>query len=676
MVKPPVKPPVNICYVGSDTGFFQNIIQRFKSNYAHINWQFPILKPNQMPEKMFLALMDYQPKIVYIDFCEEKERALRLAELASIDPFFHEIPLVGFVEKKEDTLSCLGAGADFIYVKGGEFHDLVYAPMNIAFPKQVIKPKFATGKISQEVELIDDFRVGFITPTHIHVEGNFYLEEGTIVHFKNHIPKKNVPSENFEVQNRSEQNLYYDFNYSYDLEFKYVDPPELTDEKEDDAAQIEDEAERVKALKQAKEDKRQRLAEYQESLKRAQKKHKEWVIHELDDTKKEKKTKLLIVDESMRAFTQIEEDTLSKTPYSVHFQTQLDEGFTDLDRQRPVILAYQMMGEYGPDVAEEFALAQERINAPEGTQHQPHEDPDKEKLIQQMVEDIPVREKEEMSYVSLLVQLVKEMDNYAPIVVLFGCYFQSSKALQESFQYPMLVTHAENLTLDVCLNLAKIYETRQEEKLQKLVEDKVKAMKAQDPQKYRRLTATDFKEKKLFVKKSNPLSFGSIQTHVVLASINESEITFKSERALPIKTYRLKYPLDLSVHLVPIEEGKDFIEDKGIKLYRGIIHSISETDKKQLRQQVNEVFFEPLKEKREKEKAEFDELNAKVLKDKEEQKMSEEEKERLAQEILGVDGDTSNPDEGTPAGDGDSAPEKSSDNPDGGADQGPKEGES
>lgn len=658
MAGPPKKPPINICYIGSDTSFFQNIINRYKSNYATINFAFPVLKHKQIPEKMFLELMELDPKIVYVDFCQDREKALRLTEIASFDPFFHEVPIVGFVDKKEDTLSCLGAGADFIYVKGGEFHDLVYAPMNVAFPKQVIKPKFATAKISQEVELIDDFRVGFITPTHIHVEGNFYLEEGTIVQFKNHIPVKNVPSQNFEVQNRSEQNLYYDFNYSYDLEFKYVDPPELSHEKEDDAAQIEDEAMRVKALKEAKEDKRQRLAEYEESLKRAQKKHKEWIIHELDDTKKEKKTKLLIVDESMRAFHSMEADTLTKVPYSVHFQTQLDEGFTDLDRQRPVILAYQMMGEYGPDVQEEFQIARERIQAPEGTQHQPHEDAEKEKLIQQMVEDIPSREKEEMSYVSLLIQLVKEMDNYAPIVVIFGCYFQTSKALQESFQYPMLVTHSENLTLQVCLNLAQIYETRQEEKLKKLVQDKVQAMKAQDPQKYRKLTEADFQEKKLFLKKSNPMSFGSIQTHVILTSLNESEVKFKSEITLPMKTYRLTFPLDMSVNLVPIEDGKDFLEEKGVKLYRGIIHSISETDKKQLRQQVNEVFFEPLKEKREKEKAEFAELNAKVLKDKEEEEankeLDEEEKERIAQEILGKSGEESsenNPsDSGSPEG--------------------------
>lgn len=628
----------NVCYVGSDSGFFQNIIQRFRMNYATLKFDFPThnVGKNFLAEQEFLNLMSLNPKIIYFDFCKDKEEMLRLAEITSRDPFFYDIPLVGLVDKKEDTLSCLGTGMDFIYVKGGEFHDLVYAPMTMAFAKQVIKPKFAQAKMNKEVNLIDDFRVGYISPTHIHVEGNFFLEEGKTVFFDNLIPPKNIPSKNFEVKNRSEQNLYYDYNYGYDLDFKFVDPPEVTDEKEEQAQTIEDEKERVKALKEAKQYKRDQLAEFEDSFKRSQKKHKDWVLDQMDG-QTEKKTKLMIVDESMRAFSQMDENTLENIPYSVRFQTQLDQSFLDLDKLRPAILAYQVMGEYGPEVEEEFQIALDRIKNFDESNFVPDEDPDKEKIIAEMVEAIPTREKEETSYISILIQLVKEMENYSPIIVIFRSYFQSSKALQESFQYPMLVTHSENLNIQVCLNLAKIYESKQEEKMDKLIRDKVAAMKAKDPQKYRRLTEDDFKEKKFFIKKSNPLSYGSIKLPIILSTMTESELTFKTELHLPMKTYRLDNPLSLSIHLVPIDGGRDFLEERGLRTYRGIIHSISETDKKTLRQLVNEVFFEPLKEKREKERAEFNDLNAKVKKDIEDEKLTEEEKEKLAQDILGID---------------------------------------
>jgi len=639
MVKPKKKAS-NVCYVGSDTGFFLNISQRFRSGYPTINFEFPNhdISKSFLPESQFLRLMSYEPKIVYFDFCKEKEKMLRLAELASRDPFFHDVALVGLVDDKVDTLSCLGTGVDFIYVKGGEFHDLVYAPMSAAFPKQVIKPKFAEAKLNKEVDLIDDFRVGYISPTYIHVEGNLFLEEGKIVYFDNSIPIKNIPSKNFEVKNRSEQNLYYDYNYCYDLDFKFVDAPEVTDEEEEQAATIEDEKERIKALKAAKQHKREQLNEFEESFKRSQKKHKDWTLDQMSG-QTEKKTKLLIVDESMRAFSQINENTLDKIPFSVRFQTQLDQSFLDLDKLRPAIVAYQVMGEYGPELEEEFQIALKRIKDPEGEGSKQDEDASREEIIAAMVEAIPEREKEEIGYIGILIQLVKEMDNYSPIIVIFRSYFQSSKAFQGSYQYPMLVTHAENLNIDVCLNLAKIYEAKQEEKMDKLIKDKIAAMKAKDPQKYRRLTEADFQEKKFFLNKSNPLSYGSIKLPVVLSTMTESELTFKTELHLPMKTYRLDNPLPLSIHLVPVEEGRDFLEEKGLRTYRGIIHSISETDKKSLRQEVNEVFFEPLKEKREKEQSDFNELNAKVQKDIEDEKLSEEDKEKLAKEILGVNDD-------------------------------------
>ncbi len=83
-----------------------------------------------------------------------------------------------------------------------------------------------------------------------------------------------------------------------------------------------------------------------------------------------------------------------------------------------------------------------------------------------------------------------------------------------------------------------------------------------------------------------------------------------------MKTYRLEYPMAMSINLVPIEEGKDFHDEKGTKTYRGIIHSISENDKKALRQVVNDILFSPLNEKRAKEQEEFKEMHDKILEER------------------------------------------------------------
>ena len=633
----------NIFYIGNDTGFFQNTSQRFKANYSALNFVFPNLFFDSSkgfgPERIFLELIKSEPKIIYLDFCEKRGEMLYLAELLSRDPFFVEIPTVGFVDKKEDVRDCLGTGVDFIYVKGGEFHDLVYAPMNMAFPKKVVKPQFAKAKISREAELIDDFRVGFIAPTYIHVEGNFVLEEGKKVVFETEISPKNVPSRVFTIKNKSETNLYYDYNYSYDLDFQFVDPPEKSEDEQDDALGITDEKERVKAIKAAKEKLRTSHADYEESLKRSQKKHKEWVVDQMDRND-EKKTKVLIVDENMRVFSDNKEHTLDKQPYSFRCQTTFDNEFSNLQKLRPAIVAYQLMSEYPPEYDEFIEIALERNKAPE-TNHAPLEDADNEKLVELLREELPEKEKSEMSYVSMIIQIVKEMENYSPVIVIFRCYYQNSRALQEFFQYPMLVTNPSTLSLEVILNLAGIYEKKQEEKMAKLIKAKVAQLKMRDPQKYRRLNEADFEEKKYFIKKKNSLSYGALKLPVTLTLLTESELHFRTEVELPMKTYRLTYPLEMSIHLVPIEDGKDFLVDKGEFTYRGIIHSISEVDKKNLRQVVNEVFFQPLNEKRDKEQSEFKQLNEKVKEEiVEREKNIEDSREAAAKEAMGIQDDS------------------------------------
>lgn len=647
MEKPNSKGDV-VCYVGTDSGYFHNIITRFKSNYEQKKWEFPVIAPKKTDgyETLFLKVLELNPKILYIDFSSEKERSISLAENLSRDPKFKRIPIIGLVDKKEDTRKCLGAGVDFIYVKGGEFYDLVYSAMTMAFPKIVKKPQFAKAKVKEEADLFDDFRVGYIAPTYLHVEGNFDLQEGTQVHFNNEIPLTNVPSQTFIVKNKSTNNLYYDFNYSYDLDFNFVDKPSAEVNEDDiiDPAELEGldalekEKVRVRAIKEHKQRQREEAADYENAIKRSQKKHKEWVIDRMSSSS-EKKTKLLIVDKSMRVFEQVDpEKPFSSMPFSIRCQTTLSASLGEVDRQRPAIIAYQFMGDISTEEDEVFKLAvQRKADIEAEKDYTSHEDNDVEKRISEIADELKEKENEEINFVSRLVSQIKAIQNYNPIIVLFRCYFKSSKALQESFQYPMIVTHQDNLRLEVCLNLAGIYEERQKEKFNKLIKAKVEQLKSKNPQKYRNLTEEDFKEKKYFIKKSNSLSFGSLKMKVLINSISESEVVFRSDIELPMKTYRMDFPLPLSIHLVPVEDGKDFLKDKSEYVYKGLIHSISETDKKGLRQYVNEIFFEPVNEKRKKEQDEFKELNEKVYHDIEERKAQlKENREQQAKEDLGL----------------------------------------
>jgi hypothetical protein len=135
-----------------------------------------------------------------------------------------------------------------------------------------------------------------------------------------------------------------------------------------------------------------------------------------------------------------------------------------------------------------------------------------------------------------------------------------------------------------------------------------------------------------YVSKKNPLSFVSTSYPIELESVSESEVTILSDLELEQKTYRLRTPCEYSVSIVPHPDGKMKNDVGGKSQYRGLIHTVGEAEKKMIRKYVNEIFFQPLSEEREKEKEAFKDLNQKVQTEIEKKKAEEEAMKKAAEE--------------------------------------------
>jgi hypothetical protein len=180
-----------------------------------------------------------------------------------------------------------------------------------------------------------------------------------------------------------------------------------------------------------------------------------------------------------------------------------------------------------------------------------------------------------------------------------------------------LLTNKDFISLDVVLNLATMYDEKQEAKTKQLVMSKIAALKKENPSKYSRLTAADFQDPRYYLSKKNPLSFISISHLIKITSLSETDMTFDTERLLNTGVYRLNFPTPMSVTIVADKDtGKLFVENKGIKSYQALIHSVGENDKKKVRQYINEIFFGPLMAKKEKESQEVAKITESGLKKK------------------------------------------------------------
>ncbi len=569
---------------------------------------------------MLVDILKLAPKIIYIDFSINTKSFLKLSRQLKRLSTLEGVPIVGLVESKKYLRECSASGVDFTHVKCGEIHDVIYHPMYLAFEKQVVKPSFAKGKfkVPSTASLINDFRVGYITPDTIRAEGNFSQSVGDVVDIETAFPRETIPSKQFVVSNVTDTDLYYDYDYAYDLSIKFISDPVISDSDLETANSLEDPAARANRLEELKKDLNTKKAEYEEELKYCKKKHLTWLEDKITFSKP-KKTKILIVDGEM-TFLESVKSPLDAFGYTIRLQTVLNDDITSLRRLCPHLINMNL-------ISKTFL---QDFNNPNLT------------LLEKdaLAEELKTRETNSLNHLGRLIKRIKTMENYTPFIIVFNCLNFTSKSLQDTYEYPLIISHRGNMDLDYILKMASVFEKKQVDKFTAKVEAKIAALRKKDPRKYGRLTKSDFEEKRYYVSKSDKLSFLSIKHEVEVLSISETEVTFASERQLSPSTYRFDMPLNCSVTIVPTD-GNYFQTDGPNFIYRAFIHSVDEIDKKEIRKYVNDTFFEELNKKRVKELEEFKNLNESVL----EEKLGTQEQPKSIDETLDEVNDKTLPDE-------------------------------
>ncbi len=597
-----------IVYIGNDKKYWDALKQRFNGQYAReeSNFKFEFLTMWSFKESdfygLFLRLLEIDPKIIYIDVTERTDQLLDIGQLISQDDKFRSIPIVGLIESQDMIHQCRSAGLSFTHIKCPEYHDVVYDPMCVAYPQDVIKPDFAEARFSRDVELIVDFKILSISATSMHVEGNIRLEKGQIIDLQSDLPKNIVPSSRFIVKQIYNKNLFYDCMYGYDFDFIFLDEPVFDEdgieikkckkEKEEKKEKKEDKKEEKKEKEKEKEEekpdpkviekmKKERIAEYQGELLQIKKRHKEWVLDHMDDYKFPK-TKILLVDRDMSVLRN-QSESLENHPYIFRTQTFLTDDLWIIDKIRPDIIAFK----YSVDDADEFDSGAEGDDGE-------NEADDSSSSSSQLLR---------------LIDKLKEEERYMPFVVVFNCSSYNSDSFRNTFGYNKVLVIREKMGLKFVVEMAKMHQIKNEKKYNELVRAKIQQLKKENPSKYRNLNPSDFEEQKYDIRKNHKLSYAEARYKISLMTMTESEITFEVDTPLEMKTYRLDFPTPLSINIIPDDVKSAAGASSGDEEnYRALIHSVDEDKKKKIRLYVNEIFFQEVNAKRSAELQEFERI--------------------------------------------------------------------
>jgi hypothetical protein len=180
----------------------------------------------------------------------------------------------------------------------------------------------------------------------------------------------------------------------------------------------------------------------------------------------------------------------------------------------------------------------------------------------------------------LVSALMSSFPDLKPFLVVFNSN-QSSTELQSTIQYNQTIAHKEELSSELLIKLADM--------LQKKITDVD--------------GSTD--DSKVFLRKTEPASIGEIVNTVKIIKLSESDLILQSDTPFPDgANIHFEQPFNMFVSLSPNPKPSGKIPE-----YIGLIHTISEDTKKNLRRYINSVFFRDHDAQVQNELDEFKKLN-------------------------------------------------------------------
>ncbi len=601
-----------IAYLGKDISYWNNIQKNFPRIFKGTEpvefKRFSV--DDEIAVQHFVArLVKINPVILYIDKISFPSNLTWFVKVIKEDPLLKDIVIAILSNEVGDIQKEICLKADLSFVKCGEMFDSVYSPCKLAFNDKCNSLDFARAKPEQEIDLFDSFRVGYITTSSLRAEGNCELKEDSDIYLETNIPARNVPSKYYNVVSVNQSNIYYGFNYAYDLEFRFSDPIHIVNKEErENIEKIKDDDTKQIALKELEKKESQEEELMDDRIRESKKRHRDWLI-EFTNQDHSKMDKLLIVDKALSFLNNKELKLMDQYPFSIRLQTTINEDLSRVKRLKPSVIAFQLFGSIllgDDDTMKEIFKDYIIISNSSSTTEQVENIFDKlddnyGENSQEVLEQIRKIESTELIEVKEFIEEIIKDKDYQPFIVIFNSYLKNTDKFREYCNYSKIFCQDKPLNFSF---IEQMFELLQKQRKNNELKPNGVSNSEEDYIYY--------------VDKDSSLSYAVCRYKFDVLELTESDIIIAGDVSLAPGNYWMDFPTTMSIKICPNEEGNLFEESKdGKKVYNGLINMIDEKGKQGLRRYINEVFFRPLKEQREKEQEDYWRLHKQKLIEKE-----------------------------------------------------------
>lgn len=404
-----------IKYIGNDSKFWSKLKQKFASDYKKLNLHFTteFVDEDFNPRQSFKKTYKQNPSIVYVDFSSDEKKCLTFCKLFNRNNVTRLKSIVALhdnINGWSNINRAIIAGVRINHFKGIDVTNVTYDPISLLDVELAKDPEYVYGKGLGSFELKQILRVSYVQDDCFHIETNSYLPEGEVIEITNHPLVDFMDSKRFYVKSFQDSDLYYNTRFSYDLEFSYLDSDFFKSTEQSWLLY-------KKFQGRSQEYKKQTGKRYEDLVEDIDKRKKnigpikksvhDW-IEKNTNSVRPKKVKVMIIDDSMEIFSQIDNPDLD-FPYAINIQNRLTKDNYQVKRTMPHLIAIHC----------------DEINT---------------------IKDI-----------SLLVDQIKENKNYNPYILIFN-YIGTD--LKKDFNYELIITYRGTVDLDTLKSMAQILDQK------------------------------------------------------------------------------------------------------------------------------------------------------------------------------------------------------------------------
>ena len=269
----------NVLYIGDDDHYWNSVKRGYETTYANRNFLYYHYRHTDgvSYKEIFHKMLKLKPHIIYVDLSKDMPHMLKLARMITRENIFKTSATNCLVNDREYIWEARNTGVDFVHIKCGEMHDVIFGSVRLVFPKIVVEPSFARALFESKKELFIPLRVGYYGSDHTHFESDVLLSKDKEYRVSTEIPKTSLPSKLYKLKEMTAKDgCYYNHRYSFDLTPVFYDKPQILVDSEKDKRRGKKSNVDAATIKAA-------WAEYEVEHEFAKKNFQKWVVENIED---------------------------------------------------------------------------------------------------------------------------------------------------------------------------------------------------------------------------------------------------------------------------------------------------------------------------------------------------------------------------------------------------------